>query len=170
MYFGIATFPEKEVQDIANSYRKRYDPHYSLIPPHITLKERFELDQNQVDSLTQKLDQIAGSIGPFTIDITKIKHFHPTSPTLYLAIEEGSSHLTEIHKRIKVLFDFQQMPYDYIPHLTIGQRMDEEELHDVYSSLRSKRFDLKSKIDRFHLMYQLENRSWTIYQTFLLKR
>ena len=42
MYFGIATFPEKEVQDIANSYRKRYDPHYSLIPPHITLKEKFE--------------------------------------------------------------------------------------------------------------------------------
>ena len=128
------------------------------------------MDQQQVDPLTQELDRIAGSIEPFTIDITRVKHFHPTSPTLYLAIEEGASLLTELHKRIQELFENQHMPYDYIPHLTIGQKMDEEELHDVFSSLHSKRFNLKSNIDRFHLMYQLENQSWTIYQTFLLKR
>ena len=59
MYFGIATFPAKEVQDFANSYRKRYDPHYTLIPPHITLKERFELEQEKVNQLTQELERIA---------------------------------------------------------------------------------------------------------------
>jgi len=170
MYFGIATFPNKEVQDFANSYRKRYDPHYSLIPPHITLKERFELDQDQVDQLTRDLEQIAKNIHAFTIEITKFKHFHPTSPTLYLAIEEGASHLTELHKQIDALFELKQSPYDYIPHLTVGQKMDEEELHDVYSSLRQKRFHLTSTIDRFHLMYQLENQSWTIYQSFLLQK
>lgn len=169
MYFGIATFPEKEVQDFANSYRKRYDPKYSLIPPHITLKERFELEQHQVDQLVQDLEQIAQNVPAFTIEITKFKHFHPTSPTLYLAIEEGASQLTELHKQIENLRSFSKSPYDYIPHLTVGQQMDEEELHDVYSSLRKKRVHLKSKIDRFHLMYQLENQSWTIYQSFLLQ-
>lgn len=169
MYFGIATFPAKEVQDFANSYRKRYDPHYTLIPPHITLKARFELEQEKVNQLTQELERIAKNFHAFTIDLTKVKHFHPTSPTLYLAIEEGSSFLIELHKQIESLFESSQMPYDYIPHLTIGQKMDEEELHDVYSSLRQKRFHLQSTIDRFHLMYQLENQSWTIYQSFLLK-
>lgn len=173
MFFGIATFPQKEVQDLANSYRKRYDPHYSLIPPHITLKERFELDQDQIDQLTQDLDQVASNFEPFTIEITRVKHFHPTTPTLYLAIEEGASLLTELHKQIEGVFDYPEISkslYDYIPHLTIGQKMDEEELHDVYSNLRQKRFQIKSTIDRFHLMYQLENGSWSIYQTFLLKR
>lgn len=168
MYFGIATFPHKEIQDVANSYRKRYDPHYSLIPPHITLKERFYLDQSKINEVSQELEQLANKMNPFTIEITKIKHFHPTSPTLYLAIEQGSSLLTELHNQIEGLFNSGKMPYDYIPHLTIGQKMDEEELHDVYSSLRLKRFQLSSVIDRFHLMYQLENRSWTIYQSFLL--
>lgn len=38
MYYGIVAFPQKHVQDKVNALRKRYDPHYSLIPPHITLK------------------------------------------------------------------------------------------------------------------------------------
>ena len=38
MKFGVVIFPSKKLQDLANSYRKRYDPHYSLITPHLTLK------------------------------------------------------------------------------------------------------------------------------------
>ena len=30
MKYGIVAFPSKKVQDFANSYRKRYDPHYAL--------------------------------------------------------------------------------------------------------------------------------------------
>lgn len=167
MYFGIATFPQKEVQDIANSYRKRYDPRYSLIPPHITLKEKFILHEDQIDYAVKELDRIASETAPFTIHIHKVNHFHPTSPTLYFAIEDGTA-LKELHKRISEPFEQTVLPYDYIPHVTIGQQMEEEELHDVYSSLRLKKLNLTSKIDRFQLMYQLENGSWTIYQTFLL--
>ena len=49
MRYGIAIFPSKEIQDEANSYRKRYDPHYPLIPPHITLKDAFEADDEMID-------------------------------------------------------------------------------------------------------------------------
>lgn len=168
MYYGIATFPKKEVQDLANSYRKRYDPRYSLIPPHITLREKFLLPADQLEEATSDLEKIADQTAPFTIHIRKVSHFHPTSPTLYLAIENEAP-LKELHNKIQQPFEPQNLPYDYIPHITIGQQMDEGELHDVYSSLRLKRFDLSTLIDRFHLMYQLENGSWTIYQTFLLK-
>ena len=43
MKFGVVIFPSKKLQDLANSYRKRYDPHYSLITPHLTLKEDLKL-------------------------------------------------------------------------------------------------------------------------------
>ncbi len=38
MKYGIVAFPSKQLQDFANSYRKRYDSHYTKITPHITLK------------------------------------------------------------------------------------------------------------------------------------
>lgn len=168
MYFGIATFPQKETQDIANSYRKRYDPRYALIPPHITLKERFELNEDQIEEATNALEQIAKQTAPFTIQINKVSHFHPTSPTLYFAIEDGGE-LKKLHTRLLSPFESHDLPYDFIPHITIGQQMEDVELHDVYSMLRLKEFNLTSNIDRFQLMYQLDNGSWTIYQTFLLK-
>ncbi|EPR29472.1 2'-5' RNA ligase [Geobacillus sp. WSUCF1] len=48
MKYGIVIFPPKRIQDFANSYRKRYDSHYALIPPHITLKYPFEADEEQI--------------------------------------------------------------------------------------------------------------------------
>src|SRR5699024_5327838 len=41
MKYGVAIFPSKEIQDEVNAYRKRYDPKYSQIPPHITIKAAF---------------------------------------------------------------------------------------------------------------------------------
>ncbi|MFC7442269.1 2'-5' RNA ligase family protein [Laceyella putida] len=169
MHYGIAVFPQKHIQDLVNSYRKRYDPHYSLIPPHITLKEKFELSDDRLEDATKRLEEIAKQNKPFTIRFHKVSHFHPTSNTIYLAIKD-SEPLKTLHSQINASFDPTELPYDYIPHLTIGQKMSEEELHDVYGTLRLRQFELETKIDRFHLMYQLENGSWSIYQTFLLNK
>ena len=48
MKFGIVAFPSKKIQDLANTYRKRYDSHYSKVTPHITLKEAFEVDDADI--------------------------------------------------------------------------------------------------------------------------
>jgi len=169
MYYGIACFPQKHVQDIANSLRKRYDPHYTLIPPHITLKEKFEMDEDQLEKATEKLEQIAKEVKRFEIHFHKVSNFYPTSNTIYFAIKE-SKPLMELHSKIKDAFDPVESPYDFIPHLTIGQKLSDDELNDVYGSLRLRKIDLTSKIDRFHLLYQLENGSWSIYQTFVLAK
>jgi len=59
-----------------------------------------------------------------------------------------------------------QAPYAYTPHVTIGQKMDSDELHDVLASLRNTPLDFTSRVNRFHLLYQTENEAWTVYQTF----
>lgn len=55
MKYGIAIFPSKKLQDKVNSLRKRYDPHYALIPPHITLKTPFEIEDSKYQTLLNKL-------------------------------------------------------------------------------------------------------------------
>ena len=49
MKLGIVIFPSKMIQDKANGLRKRYDPHYALVPPHITLKTPFETQDEQLE-------------------------------------------------------------------------------------------------------------------------
>ncbi|MDR6224884.1 YjcG family protein [Desmospora profundinema] len=168
MKYGIVIFPEKKVQDFVNSYRKRYDPHYALIPPHITLKEAFELEDSQLPHAIEDLDQVSREASPFDINLTKVSTFYPTNHVIYVAVEE-SEHVYTLHEKINSGMLHHESGYKFIPHITIGQKMFEDELHDVYGSLRMNRFDLQTRVDRFHLLYQLENGSWTIYQTFLLR-
>ncbi|MEB8647234.1 hypothetical protein P4G62_25705, partial [Bacillus cereus] len=52
--------------------------------------------------------------------------------------------------------------------LTIGQGLSDAEHADVLGRLRMKDFYYEQPIDRFHLLYQLENGTWTVHETFRL--
>ncbi|SMO49191.1 YjcG family protein [Melghirimyces algeriensis] len=168
MKYGVATFPEKKIQDFANSFRKRYDPHYAMIPPHITLKEAFEADENLLSQVVKHLDNVARETAPFKVHLPKISTFHPTTNVIYIAADK-TEHFKTLHEKINSGILYQESPYNFIPHITIGQKMSDDELHDVYGSLRMLKLEGETLIDRFHLMYQLENGSWTIYQSFLFQ-
>ena len=84
--YGIAIFPSKPIQDEANAYRKRYDPKYELVPPHITLKEAFHADDDTIKELIHELKLIANNVDPFSIHITKVSSFAPVKNTIYFKI------------------------------------------------------------------------------------
>jgi 2'-5' RNA ligase len=166
MNYGIVVFPSKPIQDFANSYRKRYDPNYALIPPHITLKSSFEADSGQLDTIVEQLYEVANQSKPFDIQITKFSSFQPVNNVIYLKIEP-KTHLELLHKEIDERFpEHPTTEYSYVPHITVGQKLSNAEHSDIYGSLRLQRVDQLEKVDRFHLLYQLENGSWTVYETF----
>lgn len=169
MKYGIAMFPSKALQDIVNSYRKRYDPHYALIPPHITLKYPFEMDDNKINSAIKKIRDIAKTLPPISIKVTKVSSFHPVNNVLYLKVEE-TEELTLLENKLNE-DDFEDnRNYSFVPHLTIGQELSDEEHADVLQSLNMKDMHHEEVIDRFQLLYQLDNGSWTVYETFHLGR
>lgn len=167
MKYGIAIFPSKKVQDVVNSYRKRYDPHYALIPPHITLKEGFEAEDNEIDQLIKDIRDVARSIEPFTIKIDRVSSFQPVTNTIYLKIET-TDELIDLNKKLHSGKFPKDQTFSYVPHITIAQKLSQDEHSDVYGSLRMLDFNIEEKIDRFQLLYQLENGSWTVYETFSL--
>jgi 2'-5' RNA ligase len=167
MKFGVVIFPSKKLQDLANSYRKRYDPHYSLITPHLTLKNSFEAKEEDVVYFADKLRQIASNTNAFTLKTTKISSFQPVNNVIYFKVEP-TEELNLLHHEINQEFSEQNLEYAFVPHITIGQELSNDEHSDVYGSLRMKRFDHEESVDRFHLLYQLENGSWTVYETFRL--
>lgn len=88
MKLGIVIFPSKMIQDKANGLRKRYDPHYALVPPHITLKTPFETQDEQLESIVKELHTIANRTNPFTLHVGKVGSFAPVNNVLYFKVEK----------------------------------------------------------------------------------
>jgi len=167
MKFGVVLFPSKKLQDVANSYRKRYDSHYSLIPPHLTLKEVFEATEDQIDEIAANLRKISEETNPFTLNVTKVSSFSPANNVIYLKVEQKPE-LTSLYNKLHEGNLEQPTEYSFIPHITIGQRLSDDEHLDVYSQLKLVDVAHEETVDRFHLMYQLENETWTVFETFRL--
>jgi 2'-5' RNA ligase len=166
MKYGIAIFPSKKIQDEANSYRKRYDPHYALIPPHITIKEAFEADDDVIDELIPELKRIANETNPFTIRINKVSSFVPVTNTIYLKVEPDEK-LTALYEKLHTGKFPQNKKFAFVPHITIGQKLLDDEYSDIFGRLKMKSFQFEEEVDRFQLLYQLENGSWTVYESFV---
>ncbi|TCS84520.1 2'-5' RNA ligase family protein [Tepidibacillus fermentans] len=166
MKYGIVIYPPREVQDRANALRKRYDSHYSLIPPHITLVDAFEWEN--ISDLTERIEKVAQTIPPFTLKLNKVGTFLPLSPVVYFGFEKNDTIYNLHEKLIHHVLDHEQI-FKFTPHLTIAQDLSEQELYDILGRLKMKEYNMEVPVDRIHLCYQLENESWTVYQTFLLK-
>lgn len=169
MKFGVAIFPSKKLQDLANSYRKRYDPHYALISPHITLKGPFEASEDQIKAITDRLTQIASSSTPFPLQVLKVSSFKPVNNVIYFKINPTDA-LNKLHQDLHTDIVGDMPEYSFVPHITIGQQLSNDEHSDVYGSMRMMQMEHEEIVDRFHLLYQLENESWTVYETFRFRK
>ncbi|MDA1475875.1 YjcG family protein [Bacillus changyiensis] len=167
MKYGIVLFPSKKLQDIANSYRKRYDPNYSLIPPHLTLRTTFEASNEKIAKVVTQLREISKQLRPISIKITKFSSFAPVNNVIYMKVEP-TAELTELHEKMYSGILEDQPEYAFVPHFTIAQNLSYDEHSDVLGSLKMREASHEEMVDRFHLLYQLDNGSWTVYETFIL--
>lgn len=167
MKYGIAFFPSKKLQDLANSYRMRYDPHYALIPPHVTLKNPFDATDAEMKSISTTLHEIARNHSTILLNVYKVSSFYPVNNVIYFKIEPNPE-LESLHSALHSGFFHDNSDYAFVPHITIGQNLSDDEHSDVLGQLRMTKVQHKETIDRFHLLYQLENGSWTVYETFQL--
>ncbi|WP_087973282.1 YjcG family protein [Oceanobacillus rekensis] len=166
MNYGIAIFPSKPIQDQANAFRKRYDPHYSWIPPHITLKETFEAEDHNLDGLITELKSIANAVEPFRINIDKVRSFAPITNAIYFKVEPIQA-LLDLHERMHTGIFEDNNKHPYVPHITIAQDLLDDEYSDIFGRLEMEEFHFEDEVDRFQLLYQLDDGSWTVYETFV---
>ncbi|AVK82881.1 hypothetical protein C3943_04570 [Lysinibacillus sp. B2A1] len=167
MKYGIVAFPSKKLQDLANTYRKRYDPHYAQITPHMTLKDSFDATEEDIQSIVKQLDELTANYAPLTIHASRISSFFPTTNAIYFRIEP-TEQLVAFNQAIQEKVPFGEPKHVFVPHITIAQKMTDSEHDDIFGQLRMTGVDEKDTIDRIHLLYQLEDGSWTTYETFRL--
>src|SRR5699024_11208484 len=146
MYYGIVIFPSKPIQDEVNSYRKRYDPHYALIPPHITLKEAFEASDDEIETLVTELTTIANKTSSLTSTINKVSTLSPVTNTIYLKVEPIQE-LFDLHDHMQSGKFSKNDEYSFVPHITLAQTLKYEEYSAVFGRLQMKQFNIEYTID-----------------------
>ncbi|WP_054710769.1 2'-5' RNA ligase family protein [Bacillus sp. JCM 19041] len=169
MNFGIVLFPSKAFQDTANGYRRRYDAHYANIPPHITVKESFSLLTEDIPVIVDALSQIAMKHSPISIDVYKVDTFYPQSTTIFYKIRENKQ-LSELNQVLyEAPFPSECAHSVFIPHITIAQKLPQAEHADIVGQLKMIDVSHQETIDKIQLLQQLDNDTWAVYKTFLLR-
>ncbi|MBO0601461.1 YjcG family protein [Sporosarcina sp. E16_3] len=167
MKYGVVAFPSKKLQDLANAYRKRYDPHYALITPHLTVKGVFEANDQEIEEVAKAIREITKKHSPFELSVSKVGTFAPITNTIYFKATLNDE-LAALHKDLNNDFFGEKPEFTFVPHVTIAQKLSSGEHDDIIGQLKMIGVDHTETIDRLHLTYQLEDGSWTVYETFRL--
>lgn len=133
----ILIFPQFENVSVIDKIRKKYDPNYNNVFPHITLVFPFESDISKEQLLSHvkiKLQQTKC----FCLKLGNLVKKNSRGYYLMLEVTEGSDKVKELHQKLYegILAPFKPKWQDgFMPHMTIGQFEDEAELYAAYDSL-----------------------------------
>lgn len=164
--YGIVAFPSKKLQDLADNYRKRYDPHFAQIAPHMTLKDAFEADENELKEIIAKVSEVASTFAPLAIKASRISSFFPTTNAIYFRVEP-TDQLSNIHTALQEQIKQGTPKHVFVPHITIAQKLSASEHDDIFGQLRMIGIDEQETIDNIHLLKE-ENGKWVTVETFNL--
>src|SRR5699024_7690627 len=145
MKCGIVIYPSENIQTEINNLRKRYDPEYPLIKPHITLKTRFDIDKNSLKILIDELIELTKDIKIFKINIIKISTFKPVCNKMYIKIEQND----ELEKMYNDLYNgivTKEKVTTFVPHISSAQNLNPDVFVDIYTRLSMQDYNFKDTI------------------------
>lgn len=132
----IMIFPQLSNQEVIDGIRKKYDPLYHLIRPHITLVYPFK--SNMPDMiLSQKLEECLKETVSFSLVLQGIsKHIDTYGNYIFLNIKTGSQKIMEIHNSLYLHIFGERCHQPFIPHMTIGNLDSADKMERAYDSVK----------------------------------
>ena len=137
----ILIFPEFDNIDLIENIRKKYDPLYGLIKPHITLAFPFS-DEMTNEFLISKLSNLTKLLKSFDVAFkgTSISHDN----YIFLNQIYGNEKIIRLHDLIysNILPTHLNSDIKYIPHITIGRLFGDDTFNEDFP------YEFKTTIDK----------------------
>ena len=148
--YAIVYFPNINTEKI-DAFREKYDPHWNIIPPHITLVSPFsDFPENQI---FEHLKKVTENIKPFQI------HLHGLLKTddhlLFLRVKEGRDEIINVHNQLySGILSFPEQKYIFEPHITLGEfSAKDSNLEDIaYAEAEIMNLDIHATFDNISLI------------------
>lgn len=137
----IVIFPGFEEERGIEGIRRRYDPLFGVVKPHITLVFPFESEWTKGE-LHAHISSALSSFRPFPVRMGGVSaHRQPDGNDLFLDVLEGGESIRQISRRLYegALAKYRSARYNasYIPHMTLGRFQDDSALESALSDIGS---------------------------------
>ena len=125
--FGVVLLVPDVLSRATDGIRRRYDPNFSRIGPHVTVLPPRPLPLTRREVL-DAVRRAADVTRPFACSLGVIRTFDPVMPVVYASLRRGRAPLRRLHARLARgrLRGAEMFPY--VPHLTLGQKLDSRRL------------------------------------------
>ena len=118
MYYGLVYFPKKELISI-NKIRKKYDPTYSIIAPHLTILFPVPSSIGKL-KIIKYISNVLENQPPIKIHFDDYKK--SWDHWLLLTIKEGELDIKKLSTELYsgILSKYQRKDIEFIPHIGLG--------------------------------------------------
>jgi 2'-5' RNA ligase len=125
--FGVVIPVPESLSRAADRIRRNYDPNFPRIGPHVTVLPPRPLQLTRREVLAA-VRRTAEATQPFACALGRIRTFEPVMPVVYASLRRGMGPLKRLHARLArgPLRGAEMFPY--VPHLTLGQKLDSRRL------------------------------------------
>lgn len=136
----------KEVTKI-NSIRKKYDPFYKQIKPHLTLVYYFDKKPS-----TESINNLIKNVSSFKVRLNKIRASSKDN-YVFLDVTEGKEKLILLKKVLYRRLGLKwKEKFLYKPHITLANLKTKSEQKQTLKEIKKDNLDFYCKIDSFSLL------------------
>jgi 2'-5' RNA ligase len=151
MLYAVVHYPDIDTHRI-NRFRKKYDPQFHLIGPHITLVFPFPAFISETD-LTHHVESVLKNSAPFPIRLQGLQKSR--DDYLFLLIREGNTGIKNLHTELYtgILAAYKREDLPYFPHLTLGSFSGVAVTDlDALEEAEQMEMDFHCRLDRLHIV------------------
>ncbi len=116
--YAVVAYVKDSVGRFVEDLRRELHPDHSQLAAHVTVLPPRQLKGSEQAAI-ETLQRYASEIGPFEILGASVETFSPTTPTVFIRVEQSAHRLRDLHEKLNIgaLYSDEQWPY--MPHLTI---------------------------------------------------
>jgi 2'-5' RNA ligase len=117
--YALVAYVKNSIGEFVENLRRELHPDLPLLAAHITLLPP-RLLQGTESAALRVLEEICGQVKPFEVSLGEMESFIPTTPTVFVGVENGALRLEELHDQLNTRELSFTEKWPYVPHLTIA--------------------------------------------------
>jgi 2'-5' RNA ligase len=173
---GGVIWPDAETQGSVNEIRKRYDPHFKLIAPHITVIFPTQTEIS-LEDLRIRLTNALEGCRPFGVTLNRVSSVNLLAPdwpvetsallayanaknAIFLLAGKGSKEILDLKNRLSAALGLDTPLGQYPPYLTLGQTLSDEAYQAALESLAEYAPSYSFPVNGFDLLIEAAPEGW----------
>jgi 2'-5' RNA ligase len=124
--YALVAYIKSPVGEFVENLRRELHPHLPHLATHLTLLPPRPL-QGAESEAVRELERICGRAEPFEVKLGNVETFFPTTPTVYIGVEEGAARLLNLHDQFNTHILAFAEEWSYVPHVTVAKMTSEQE-------------------------------------------